>query len=466
MFQDRYRKDMEAVGPTEEQLARLTAALEKEEETPVKTVKLTVKTVLIAACLCAAMAVTALAVSPGLREALEGALGSFFPYSQEVDGVLAVDQGIEIKVVSALMDENDGTAYLEVKDLEGDRLSMDMRLRIDFGRRTLAPMAYDPDTKTALFAVNLRMLLNEIHEGRMDDLEFTCEAIYPGRVELPSEEEMVTAPNGTYCQENGIAIPKSLFTKKTLKTFSVSENGREYTVLEPNQTPADIGSEYFSVSSIGFDEEGSLHVQLALADGVYLSDDRDLSVDAYSFSWYTDFPELENGIEYRTVLLEDGRYLDTTFVDIQPKMVDHLLDGNVTGEVYTERPIKGSWKLTVPLEPLPVKKVELDNAPFVWGNTLTSVELTAMSMKLRTKNPTTGYFSVFPTHLFYGDGKVMEIDFDDGWGGAREQDTMVWIWRYPQAVDPEAVTGFSFGLWYVSLEEGSVGQGRWLPELP
>lgn len=455
---------MDRVTLTEEDKEAILLAL--EEEKPMRTAKFTLKAALIAACLCVALAVTALAASPGLREALEGALGSFLPYSQEVDGVLAVDQGIEIKVVSSLMDEDDGTAYLEVKDLKGDRLSMDTRLRIDLGRRKLAPIAYDPETKTALFAVNLRMLLNEIHEGRMDTLTFTCEEIYPGRVELPAEEEMVTAPNGTYYHEKGIVIPKRLFTKKTLKTFSVSEDGREYVVLKPNQTPADIGSEYCSVSSIGFDEEGSLHVQLAMADGVYLSDESDLSVDAYQFMWYEDFPELDNGIRYRTVLLEGGRYLDINFVDIQPKMIDHMMDGSITGTVYTQPPIKGNWKLTIPLEPLSVKEIELHDAPFVWENTLMSVELTAMSMKLHTKIPTTGYFSVFPTHLFYGDGKVMEIDFDDGWGGAREQDTMAWVWRYPQAVDPEEVTGFSFGLWYVSLEEGSVGQEHWLPELP
>ena len=124
MFQDKYRRDIEAVGPSQDQLDRLMAAMEKKEEVPMK--KKVLRTALTAAALCAALVATALAVSPTLREALAQALGSFAPYSQRVEGVSTVDRGIQIKVVSALMDEVDGTAYVEVTELEGDRLGPDM----------------------------------------------------------------------------------------------------------------------------------------------------------------------------------------------------------------------------------------------------------------------------------------------------------------------------------------------------
>ena len=60
------------------------------------------RTGLMAAAICAALAVTAVAVSPPLRETLIQFLGSFEPYAQEVEGVSATDQGIELRVVRVL----------------------------------------------------------------------------------------------------------------------------------------------------------------------------------------------------------------------------------------------------------------------------------------------------------------------------------------------------------------------------
>ena len=80
------------------------------------------RTGLMAAAICAALAVTAVAVSPPLRETLIQFLGSFEPYAQEVEGVSATDQGIELRVVRVLADKNGGTAYLEAEDLVGERL--------------------------------------------------------------------------------------------------------------------------------------------------------------------------------------------------------------------------------------------------------------------------------------------------------------------------------------------------------
>lgn len=77
------------------------------------------RTGLMAAAICAALAVTAVAVSPPLRETLIQFLGSFEPYAQEVEGVSATDQGIELRVVRVLADKNGGTAYLEAEIWRG-----------------------------------------------------------------------------------------------------------------------------------------------------------------------------------------------------------------------------------------------------------------------------------------------------------------------------------------------------------
>lgn len=77
----------------------------------------------IAACLCLALAGTAFAASPGLREMLTAALGSFAPYALEQEGETYVIDNMEFRVVSALADDFTVRAYIEARDLEGDRLS-------------------------------------------------------------------------------------------------------------------------------------------------------------------------------------------------------------------------------------------------------------------------------------------------------------------------------------------------------
>ena len=109
------------------------------------------RTGLMAAAICAALAVTAVAVSPPLRETLIQFLGSFEPYAQEVEGVSATDQGIELRVVRVLADKNGGTAYLEAEDLAGERLHESAALE---SYRDPC-IAYDAEADTALFALAL-----------------------------------------------------------------------------------------------------------------------------------------------------------------------------------------------------------------------------------------------------------------------------------------------------------------------
>lgn len=124
-----------------------------------------VKTVLIAAAACAALLCTAFAASPGLRELLATALGSFAPYAQDQEGQAYEMDGLEVRMLSAMADQDTIRVYVQLKDLEGDRLSDHINAMglVDvpapppsdvsgvrgntFGSRCLG---YDQDTKTAL----------------------------------------------------------------------------------------------------------------------------------------------------------------------------------------------------------------------------------------------------------------------------------------------------------------------------
>lgn len=130
-----------------------------------------VKGALIAAAVCAALMCTAFAASPGLRGILIDALGGFAPYAREQKGETYVIDGIEFKVVSALADDFTVRAYVEARDLEGDRLSKLAlnKLGIAFGlveipkkdvgggisvsvSRSMC-LDYDEETKTALLSI-------------------------------------------------------------------------------------------------------------------------------------------------------------------------------------------------------------------------------------------------------------------------------------------------------------------------
>ena len=138
------------------------------------------RTVLVAAAVCALCIVSALALSPTLREMLEAAQGKYTDYARPVEAA-AVENGIEIRIISALADHTKIQVYAEARDLEGDRLrgALDVigviqpeTFREGSGLSSCTHEArcvgYDPETGTAL-------------------LEFTTWGLIPGedtRLEL------------------------------------------------------------------------------------------------------------------------------------------------------------------------------------------------------------------------------------------------------------------------------------------
>ncbi|OUN07214.1 hypothetical protein B5G43_06305 [Flavonifractor sp. An92] len=138
------------------------------------------RTVLVAAAVCALCIASALALSPTLRQMLEAVQGKYTDYAKPVEAS-AVENGIEIRIISALADHTKIQVYAEARDLEGDRLSgaLDVigviqpeTFREGSGLSSCTHEArcvgYDPETGTAL-------------------LEFTTWGLIPGedtRLEL------------------------------------------------------------------------------------------------------------------------------------------------------------------------------------------------------------------------------------------------------------------------------------------
>lgn len=123
MFEEEYRKEMEAVGPDREQMERLLAAMEQKGRRP----RPLRRTILLVAAACAAMVMTVVASAPTLRDTLEEFLGGFAPYAQPVEAAACTANGIEIKVISAMADRARVKVYAQARDVTGqNRLRADM----------------------------------------------------------------------------------------------------------------------------------------------------------------------------------------------------------------------------------------------------------------------------------------------------------------------------------------------------
>lgn len=188
MLRTKYVEGMKRFDPNDAQIAQLMEELEVERLK--KHVPRVLRTALIVAAICVAMAASALALSPTLREALESALGAYAPYATAVEGAVCVENGIEIKVVSAMADSSVVRIYVEARDLEGDRLSADMGVSASIKREKptdenwiysystgASCVDYDAETKTALLEINTSGTIT----GDLEGAELVLLGLYPNK---------------------------------------------------------------------------------------------------------------------------------------------------------------------------------------------------------------------------------------------------------------------------------------------
>ena len=404
---------------------------------------------LTAAALCAALVMTAVAASPSLREALAHMLGGFEPYAQEVEGVSVTDQGIQMTVLSAVADSEDGRVYLELRDLEGDRLTeftlLDERATTGY---------YDPEERTLL--VELR--LQEKMRNGDGTATVSFSSVWGGaELDIPLPAELMEPENVLdsfeWTEEDMQEIPEP----------DGSVSSRYPLVLAPDQTPMALeGADLVSLSSMGFDEKGHLHVQLALADGV---EEGWLYVNYQRQGEWVPGPGAQ-----RSITLSDGEYVDLRQEPYWESVFlpeDYQgMEARVRGYVMTRPEVRGTWTLTFPLEILPDRTVDIGQV--VNGLNVDTIRLTAMNLYLDgTWNTTAG--SLFcPVTLYLKDGTIRQVErIGINHIGTRGPDhSFSNQWRYDDPVEPDQVTAIALGYWYIPLEGDTAGPGHWLEELP
>ena len=411
-----------------------------------------VRTLVLAAAACALLAGTALALSPGLREAL----GLFTPYAAPVEGVAAADQGIEVRAVSALSDGNLARVVLEVRDLEGKRLDALTHIESLYLERPEADYGggswsyggnagFDPETGVVTYVLDFN---GDGHPASGGTLEVEIGGFEPGvyRVEDAAFPMALTA---------GVLAAETLDPGET--------------VLTPEQTPAALeGTDWAALSSLGFGGDGRVHVQFRFADGAdpersYLAAFVEHITYQEHYEEYYDENMAYNMTYQESIFQRDGHwYCDSSWAAGPEELAD-LEVGTAQGRIYTAPAVKGEWALSVPLEDVPQRVITLDET--IGSITAKQAAVTTLGVSIESDpNGGAGVLS-YPLAVRLADGSwVSAGDSDSAYhpnGGYAFNH-----WSFDAPVDPAQVTGIAVGYWMIPLDGEAGGPGYWLTELP
>ncbi len=457
LFED-YRREMERVGTSEDQVNRILAAVERK---PMGNAKRSPwRTVLLAAGLCAAFAVTALALSPSLQDALEQFLGGIFPYTQEVAGNTSVDQGIEMKVVRAIADDYQAKVYVEVKDATGghmfsEHMNMDAyvsrnqaqqpnEMRVSgFSNRLLR---FDADTNTLLY-------------------EFTCQRLDRGGEEFVLYVGSIQPEY--YRIESTTPLPAHRISKENLKTRTVEDG----LVLEPGQTAEELeNAGGISLSSLGFASDGYLHVLLQLPaetapeDTVLCTTVRSKTSDDY-MKYNVEF------LDQRVFTLDGVTYMDFGIAGAMPEDIDDLELDPIYGVLVKAEPVEGKWRIPFTMEQIPTRKVAVSDSLGRENLELRLVSISPLGIWIEgatwENNRSTLNRQVMV--FYFKDGSVVNLgDRTSGaaWSASKDWDgkgMFTTAWNSTEPIDPEEVIAVSIGQRYLPLDGG---EASWLEKLP
>lgn len=451
MFEVYYRREMDLVALPEEHLENIVTQMGREEAQPMKTAQNMIRTVLLAAALCAALAVTALAVSPGLREAL----GAFWPYRQTIEDMTAVDQGIEVKVVSALSDGNVIRLYFTARDLEGDRLdeytatNFQIRPPQTDGQWKSGTLylprfvSYDKETKTALFTTGY------VGDGLpLSDLTVSAGAqcFTPGRHDFRLEE-----------------LPE-LGTPQVLECETLASGEM---VLKPGQTPVELESEAISLSSYGFGVDGKLHILYQInvhVEKMYIRtflsshiwEEGDMTGNALSQRYNCELS--------KTTFQKDGTtYYDIAY-DVDAADASDVFPEVVYGCIESGKTIEGTWRFDIPLENAPARVIDLrDSGTVLDGVTGERLSLTRLGVTVEGNPNGTSSQLAYKLTAFLKDGSRLHGTVDSNYysGGHCSAHS-----SFEEPMDIDQVVGVALGMWYIPIDGDTAGQGYWLDAMP
>ena len=331
MYSD-YRREMDQLSPGPEAMARLEEAMRADVPTRAPHPLRFGRKAVLAAAVCMALALSAVAAGPTVWQGLQDRLGVLAPLAVPAEGVVA-DQGVEVRLVGSISDGYEARVYFTATDQAGGRFNehtqVGVQLAGDWVGRGAALgkeiLARNEEAQEILVEANLTGVDSSM-PLTLEVYEFDSAGRTVRVEQLPRPEKPKTAP-------------------------TTKLNGT--TVLLPGETPEEMAEGLF-LSAMGFDADGLFHIRVDYGEG-YRPGDWLFVIPlsaAYPDQTYYEQgclrTELECGVDlaYPRVTLE-------AWNDIQ----GFYVDGGYSGP---ETVIEGAWELPVTLEQSESRTVDLD----------------------------------------------------------------------------------------------------------
>ena len=374
MFQDDYRRRMDAVTPAPALLARTKSRMEAAGS-GARTPRCLTRRGAAALVVCAALVVPAAAAGPTIWQAIRSVLGSRAPYAMEVEAACE-DQGIQVEAVSALADNRLVRIYFTARDLEGNRLdeNTEVTYSLSLADRGTWPyrnyrvtqLSYDPETRRALFVITatgregvsdgdtFRLNIEKLLGGHRPVLHWTA-------AQSSNTSSIIRLPFGLG-EDGSLELGAS---GESLEAFAEgpritgellpstwTEDGATVLLPQPEREQAiDSGGDY-SIAAAGFAADGNLHVRVRPApDAVW----EDVEVSAMILK--DDGAAVGRPLEKVTPV--DGD-LDYCLEGFGPAELPLLTEITVMGDYSTlTDPVEGDWTLEIPLQAVEGKTIPL-----------------------------------------------------------------------------------------------------------
>ena len=402
MFQDDYRRHMDAVRPDPELLARTRRWME-DAGSGVRTPRRLPRRGVAALAVCAALVVTAAAAGPTIWQAIQSDLGGRAPYAVEVEAACE-DQGIRIEAQAALADSRLVRIYFTARDLEGNRLdenteaayslSLADRGTWPYRNYRVTQLSYDPETGTALFVITatgregvsdgdtFRLKIEKLLGGHHQVLHWSAapssdtDAITRIPVGIGEDGALDWAASGEALTAPADGLP---ITGELLPSAWTGE-GAAVLLPQPERERAIAPGGDYSIVAAGFAADGNLHVRVRPASDTVWAD-----VEVSARILKEDGAAVGRPLEKVTPV--DGD-LDYCLEGFGPTELPLLEEITVMGDYSTlTAPVEGDWTLELPLQAVEGRTIplslELPAAQAVDGFvTAERLELSPLSLTL------------------------------------------------------------------------------------
>lgn len=326
-----YKREMDRLSPSTEAMARLEEAMRTEVPARGTHPLRFGRKAVLAAAVCAALALSAVAAGPTVWQVLQERLGGFAPLAAPAEGV-AIDQGVEVRLVSSLSDGYEAKVYFTATDTTGGRFGPHTRVSAQLNGELVGSggvlgcevLSYDEDGTQLLVEASLEGVdTSEPLTLAVSGFDASARTV---QTELPRPEQAETVPTTTV---NGAVV------------------------LLPGDEPEEI-AEGLYLSAMGFDADGLFHIRVDYGEGyrpgkwLFVVPQSDARPDQTYYEQNCIRTELEHGVD-----LAYPRVIRGAWDGIQ----SFYVDGGYSGP---ETVVQGTWEVPVTLEQVEKKVVEVD----------------------------------------------------------------------------------------------------------